>query len=429
MKEKNNELLLDVGDTPPLGKWIILAIQHVFAMFGATVLVPILVNSQAGAEVLTIPIALIASGIGTICYLICTKGKSPVYLGSSFAFIVPMAVGFGAAGKAGIFTAVMIVGIINLIVALIIRFVGSKWIDKILPPIVIGPMIMIIGLGLSSSAVMQMGLTGEAISWKPLLVIAVTFVSTVIAAVYAKGFFKIIPFLTGIVFGYICSLLVGMVDYKTVLDATWVSIPNFVLPFIHYTPNFGAVLTIVPVALVTMSEHIGDHKALSEIIGKDLIKDPGLSRTFMGDGVATFIAGFLGGADTTTYGENLAVVGMTKIASVKVIGLAAVFAIILSFFGKFIAVINTIPSEVLGSISILLYGFISVNGLKVLIKDQTDFDNTRNVIIASSMLVLGLGGAIISFTSGNFTLTFSGMSLAAIVGIVFNLILPSKAKG
>ena len=244
--------------------------------------------------------------------------------------------------------------------------------------------------------------------------------------VRGKGFIKIIPFLVGIVVGYVSAVLLGLVDFQPVLDAAFFSLPNFIIPFVNYIPNFGAILTIAPIALVTMAEHIGDHTALSAITGKDLLKDPGLDKTLLGDGLATFVAGMLGGPANTTYGENTSVVGMTKIASVWVIGLAAIFAIILGFLGKFTALVSTIPACVLGGVSLLLYGFISVNGLKVLIQNQIDFGKTKNIVVASTMLVLGLGGAAISFSSGDFSITISGMSLAAIIGILINLLLPEE---
>lgn len=416
-----NNLILDVSDVPTPGKWIILALQHVAAMFGATILVPILVNSMAGSEVLTIPVALFTSGCGTIIYIICTKGKSPVYLGSSFAFITPMAVGFASAGTGGVLTGIMAVGILYMLVALIIKIVGKNWLEKMLPPIIVGPMIMIIGLGLVPSAVSQMGLI-ESVNLKSIIVILVTFLTTAIIALKGKGFLKLIPFILGILSGYVVSMLFGLVDFTQIKNASYLSVPKFVLPFLSYKINFGAIITILPVALVTIAEHIGDHTVLGEIIGKDLIKDPGLDRTLLGDGLATFVAGSLGGPANTTYGENTSVVGMTKVASVKVIMLAAIFAIIISFLGKLTAIFSTIPSIVLGSISLLLYGFISVNGLLVIVKNKLDFSKTRNVIICASMLVLGLGGAVLKIGS----LSITGMSLAAIVGILLNIFLPKE---
>ncbi len=426
---KEQKMLYDVNEKPPIAKWIILALQHVFAMFGATILVPILVNSAAGEVVLTIPVALVTSGIGTLIYILCTKGKSPVYLGSSFAFIAPLAAAFVKGGISGAMTGVMAVGLIYVVFAIIIKFAGKNWLDKILPPVVIGPMIMIIGLGLAPSAISQIGLgTGVDIDWRGVAVAVVTFLTTAIVMVRARGFIKIIPFLIGIVTGYILSIILGLVDFTPVIEASFFSMPSFVIPFASYMPSFSALLTIAPIALVTMAEHIGDHTALGTIIGKDLLKEPGLDRTLLGDGIATFVAGLLGGPANTTYGENTSVVGMTKVASVWVIGLAAIFAICLGFLGKFTALVSTIPNPVLGGVSLLLYGFIAVNGLKVLIQNQIDFGKSKNVVVASSMLVLGLGGAAISIVSGDLSITISGMSLAAIVGILLNLFLPAEKE-
>ena len=433
---KKKKLLLDINDKPPVLKWLVLSLQHVFAMFGATILVPILVNSSCGSEVLSIPVALISSGIGTLIYIFCTKGKSPVYLGSSFAFITPMIVGYCIAGKESVFTGIMAVGLTYMLVALIIKVVGKKWINKVLPPVVVGPMIMIIGLSLAPTAVDEIGLNSDTVSIKNIIVALTAFLTTGILAVRGKGFLRIIPFLMGMIAGYVMSMILGIVDYAQIASAGIIEIPKFYVPFINYSLNFGSILTIVPIALVTMAEHVGDHKVLGEIIDKDLLNEPGLDRTLMGDGLATFTAGMIGGPANTTYGENTSVVGMTKVASVWVLGLAAIIAIIFGFLGQLTAVISSIPSAVLGGVSILLYGFISVNGLKVLIQNKVDFENIKNVIIVSSMLVLGLGGAAISIVSGdisvtsiakgNLSLSISGMSLAAIVGILLNLLIKEK---
>ena len=493
--KQKSKMILDVDEKPGIIQWIILAFQHVFAMFGATILVPILVNQAAGADVLSIPVALVTAGIGTLLYILCTKAKSPVFLGSSFAFIAPIALGYIKGGIAGAMTGVMIVGLIYIVVSFIIRLIGKNWLDKVLPKVVIGPMIMIIGLGLASSAVGQIGIvtqdsatptvaeieavkteevqeTAEAevvelteeekqgiytgtvtnengetkevnvdytevnaeanadtsIKWKGLVVALITFLVTAIVMVRGKGFIRIIPFLVGIIAGYIAAVCFGLVDFTSVQEAAWFSLPNFKLPFKDYTPDLLVALTIAPVALVTMAEHIGDHTALSAIIGRDLLKKPGLENTLLGDGLATLVAGALGGPANTTYGENTSVVGMTKVASVWVIGLAAIFAIILGFLGKFTALVGTIPQPVLGGVSLLLYGFIAVNGLKVLIENQIDFGKNKNIIIASSMLVLGLGGAALTLGTKDVSLTFSGMSLAAIVGILLNLLLPAEKE-
>ena len=426
---KNKKMTYDVDEMPPIGKTLVLALQHVFAMFGATILVPILVNAAAGETVLTIPVALVTSGIGTLIYIVCTKKKSPVYLGSSFAFITPIAAAYTKGGMAGAMTGIMAVGLIYIIIAIIIRFAGKEWLEKLLPPVVIGPMIMIIGLGLAPSAISQIGLSsGSAIDWRVLLVALVAFLVTAFVMTKAKGFFRIIPFLIGIVADYIVAVICGLIDFKPVVEASFFGVPKFILPFKDYKPSFIALVTIAPVALVTLCEHIGDHTSLGNIIGRDLIKDPGLDRTLLGDGIATFVAGLLGGPANTTYGENTSVVGMTRVASVKVIGIAGIIAIIIGFLGKFTALVSTIPNAVLGGVSLLLYGFIAVNGLKVLIKNKVDFEMSKNVVVASSMLVLGLGGAAISIISGDLSVTISGMSLASIVGIILNIIIPNEKE-
>ena len=425
---KNNKMILGVNDKPPVLKWILLSLQHVFAMFGATILVPILVNKAAGSEVLSIPVALIASGIGTLIYIVCTQGKSPVYLGSSFAFITPMAVAAAKSGKASVFTAIITVGLVYVIVALIIKLIGKSWLNKLLPPIIVGPMIMIIGLSLAPTAVEEIGLNLTKVPWKNIVVALVAFLTTAIFAIRGKGFLKVIPFLLGIIAGYIASMICGIVDYSAIENSKFFSAPDFYIPFVHYKLNFGAILTIVPLALVTISEHIGDHKVLGSIINKDLIENPGLDKTLMGDGLATMAAGLIGGPANTTYGENTSVVGMTKVASVWVTGLAAVIAIIFGFLGNLTAVISSIPSPVLGGVAILLYGFISVNGLKILIQNNVDFSNTKNVVVASTMLVLGLGGAAISIITKNISVSISGMSLSAIVGILLNVLIPEEKK-
>ena len=424
---KTKKMTYDVDEMPPLGKALILALQHVFAMFGATILVPILVNEAAGETVLTIPVAMVTSGIGTLIYLVCTKKKSPVYLGSSFAFIAPIAAAYMKGGISGAMTGIMTVGLIYVVVAFIIKLAGKDWLEKLLPPIVIGPMIMIIGLGLAPSAISQIGLSsGAAIDYRVLVVAIISFLVTAFVMTKAKGFFRVIPFLLGIAAGYVVAIIFNLVDFTPVLKASFFAAPKFIIPFKDYNPSFIAIITIAPVALVTLCEHIGDHTSLSNIIDRDLIKDPGLDRTILGDGLATFVAGFLGGPANTTYGENTSVVGMTKVASVRVIAMASIIAIIIGFLGKFTALISTIPNAVLGGVSLLLYGFIAVNGLKVLIKNKVNFEISKNVVIASSMLVLGLGGATISIISGDLSLTISGMSLASIVGIILNLIIPNE---
>ena len=418
-------LLLDVDQNPPLAKGLLLSLQHVFAMFGATILVPLILG-------MPVSVALFASGLGTLIYMVATQFKVPVYLGSSFAFISAMAFamkqmnGDVSAAQSG----VVLVGLVYVVVALAVKLIGTKWIDCLLPPIVIGPMIMVIGLGLANSAVTNAGFIKDG-TVQQITVAIVTFLITAFINTKAKGFFKIIPFLFGIIGGYIVAVLFGLVDFTPVLEADWIAIPQLYLPFStngffkEYHWYFGPeTWAILPVAVVTIAEHIGDHTVLSQICGRQFLKNPGLHRTLIGDGIATSVSAFMGGPANTTYGENTGVVGMTRIASVSVIRNAALFAIGLSFLGKFTALISTIPNAVLGGMSIMLYGVIASNGLKVLIEKQVDFREVRNLIIASSMLVLGLGGAILELGP----VTLSGTALCALAGVILNLVLPYENR-
>jgi len=425
---KDKKLIYDTDDKPPIGKWIILAFQHVFAMFGATILMPVLVNQAANAEVMHISTALLASGVGTLLYIICTKRKSPVYLGSSFAFITPVVAAFSKDGLSGVCTGIISVGIIYILVSFLIKLFGKNWIRRLLPPVVVGPMIIIIGLSLAPNAIDQIGLNGSEIVWENLLVAVFSFFVTVIVAIYGKGFIKVIPFLIGIVSGYLLSIILGIVDFTAITNSEFFSVPRILIPIKDYSFSLSGLLTIAPIAFVSIAEHIGDHMALSSIIEKDLIKDPGLDKTLLGDGMATLSAGLIGGPANTTYGENTSVVGMSRVASVYVIALAAIISIILAFFGTISGLFSTIPAPVLGGVSMLLYGFISVNGLKVIVENKIDYNDLKNVIITSTMLILGLGGAVITFTSGDISFSLTGMSLAAIMGILLNLLLQQNRK-
>ena len=420
-QESTVDLLLDVDQRPSAGKGILLSFQHVFAMFGATILVPLILG-------MPVSVALFASGVGTLIYMVCTGFKVPVYLGSSFAFITAMSLAMKEMGGdvSAAQTGVILTGFVYVLVAASVRFAGTKWIDKLLPPIIIGPMIIVIGLGLASSAVTNAGLVADG-NWKNALVAVVTFLIAAFINTKGKGFLRIIPFLFAIIGGYLFALTLGLVDFTPVLKANWFEIPGFYLPFStggafkEYNLYFGPeTIAILPIAIVTISEHIGDHTVLGQICGRQFLKEPGLHRTLLGDGIATSVSAFLGGPANTTYGENTGVIGMTRIASVSVIRNAAFIAIALSFLGKFTALISTIPNAVLGGMSILLYGVIASNGLKVLIKERVDFGQMRNLIIASAMLVLGLGGAILKLGP----VTLSGTALSAMTGIILNLILP-----
>ena len=427
MVEEKNNLLIDVNEKPKPAQWALLSFQHVFAMFGATVLVPIITGFP-------VSVALFASGIGTLIYVLCTKGKVPVYLGSSFAYISAVLIAKEAMGGdvSAAQTGLILVGLIYVAVAFIVKVIGKDWIDKLLPPIVIGPMIAVIGLGLAANAVGNAQFV-EGGDWRGMLVAVATFIITALVSTKAKGFFKIIPFLVGIICGYLIALAVGIVDFQPVNDVLAsgkiFSLPQFILPFkvgnfdtyqLYFGPETFALL---PVAIVTISEHIGDHTVLGKVCGRNFLKDPGLDRTLMGDGIATAVSAFLGGPANTTYGENTGVIGMTKVASVYVTSVAAIIDICLSCIKIVSSLIEPIPNPVLGGMSILLYGVIASNGLRVLIDNQVNFDKQRNLSIASAMLVIGLGGAVLPMGK---LITLSGTALSAFVGVVLNLILPKE---
>ncbi|NCE78796.1 solute carrier family 23 protein [Turicibacter sp. TS3] len=414
------KLILDVHEKPKVAHWIALSIQHVLAMFGSTVLVPMLTG-------LPVSLALISSGIGTMFYLFVTKGKSPVYLGSSFAYIAPItsALALGAtlnaqgemisgANYGAVMGGLMMVGIVYLVIAIIIKFIGTDWLNKLLPPVVIGPTIMVIGLSLAGTAV---NMASEHI-----LIALVTLLTAVLVSAYTKGLLQLLPIFSGIVVGYLVAIISGVVDFSAVHQANFFEIPSFA--FLHSTPVFNLEVAsiMIPVAIVTITEHIGDHLVLGSIVGRDLTKSPGLHRTLIGDGVATFCAGFIGGPANTTYGENTGVIGLTKVASVWVIGGAAVTAFCLGFIGKFTALVQTIPGAVMGGVSILLFGVIASSGVRVLINNQIDFGRQRNLIIGAVILIVGIGGLTINIGK----ITLSGMALAAIIGVILHLILPDK---
>lgn len=423
--QRQQSLILDVNERPQPLQWCLLSFQHVFAMFGATILVPMITGFP-------VSVALFASGIGTLIYTFITKGKVPVYLGSSFAYIsaVQLAVAALSGDVSAAQTGLMLIGVTYVVMACIIKLIGKGWVDKLLPPIVIGPMIAVIGLGLASNAVTNAGFVKDG-DPKGMFVAIVTFSIAAIISTKAKGFFKLIPFLCAILCGYGLSIVLGMVDFSNVMAASWFSLPEFMFPFqlgnfgtyeLYFGPETWAIL---PVAFVTISEHIGDHTVLGKICGRNFLKDPGLDKTLMGDGIATAVSAFIGGPANTTYGENTGVIGMTKIASVYVTAGAACIAILLSCVGKISAFIQTIPNPVLGGMSILLYGVIASNGLRVLVDQKVDFGKQRNLIIASAMLVIGLGGAVLPL--GNVA-TLSGTALSAFVGIILNLVLPKKGE-
>ncbi|MGE7760733.1 solute carrier family 23 protein [Peribacillus sp. NPDC097895] len=421
MKETKRDIVLDVEDVPKVGQWITLSIQHLFAMFGATVLVPFLVG-------LSPAVALVSSGLGTLSYLLITKGQIPAYLGSSFAFITPIiaakALGGPEAAMIGCFAAGFIYGI----VALIIQKVGLRWLMNILPPVVVGPVIIVIGLSLAGTAVdMAMYDPQDKYSVTYIIIALITLAVTIICNVFFKGFINLIPILMGIIVGYSCSAVAGIIDYEPIKSAQWWELPEFMFPYVTYTPTFSweVIAIMVPVAIVTLSEHIGHQMVLSKVVGRNFLEKPGLHRSIFGDGAGIMIGSLIGGPPLTSYGENIGVLTMTKAYSVYIIGGAALTAIIFGFNGKISAVISSIPTAVMGGISILLFGIIASSGLRMLIDNKVDFDKKRNLMIASVILVLGIGGAFVQLSD---TVSLSGMALSAIVGILLNLILPDREK-
>ncbi len=452
MEEKSN-LLIGIREKPGLGRGIVLSFQHVFAMFGATVLVPLLTG-------LPVNTALLASGIGTLIYILCTGARVPVYLGSSFAYITAITAALGLASTdpnfadeanfAAAATGLMCIGVVYVVVALIIRIAGKEWLKRLLPPIVVGPMIMVIGLGLAPTAISMAGLAPAegSMSAQAIAVALIALLATALIAVHARGFFKIVPIISGIGIGYIAAIVIDLIFNRggdtlvlanlsaigqdiaagKIFEAPKIMLPfgnnaNAKPPFVFYGLDFSAALAMLPLAFVTIAEHIGDHTVLGKICDRDFLQEPGLDRTILGDGLATFVAGMIGGPANTTYGENTAVVGLTRVGSVYVTGGAAVVALLLAFIKPVKDLIGSIPTAVMGGISIILFGFIAANGLRVVSEANVDFAKTRNVIICAVMLVLGLGGAAFQITA---LTTISGMALAAVAGIILNLILPEE---
>jgi uracil permease len=417
----NNQPILDVKDTPKPAQWLTLSLQHLFAMFGATILVPYLVG-------LSPAIALISSGLGTLAFLIITKWQVPAYLGSSFAFIAPVIAAKASGGPGGAMIGSFLAGLVYGIVALVISKAGHRWIMNLLPPIVVGPVIIVIGLALAETAVdMAMNNPAGEYSLLHFSVALVTLAATIIFSIYLKGILSIIPILAGIVVGYVYALFVGIVDFQPVLDAKWFEMPEFIIPFVSYEVKFtwDLALIMVPVAIVTLSEHIGHQLVLSKVVGRDYIKKPGLHRSILGDGTATMISALIGGPPKTTYGENIGVLAITRVYSVYVVAGAAILAIIFGFVGKITALISTIPTPVMGGVSILLFGIIASSGLRMLVDSKIDFGDKRNLVISSVILVIGIGGAFIK-VSDQFQI--QGMAMAAICGLILNLVLPGREK-
>lgn len=400
--------IIQVEERVPLAQGIPLSIQHTFAMFSASVLVPWLFGINAS-------IVLLMNGIGTLIFIAITKGKAPAYLGSSFAFLSPALLlindpNFGYRYALGGF---VMTGVIFCLVAILIKFAGTGWIDIVLPPAAMGPVVALIGLELAGSAASNGGLilsdTYTAIDPKFIAVFLITIFMAVIGQVIFKGFAAALAILLSIITGYVAALLLGLVDFTPVVEAHVFGMPNFTLPIFNLT----AILIIIPASLTVISEHIGHQVVTSEIVGRDLLKDPGLHRSLFADGISTTISGFTGAVPTTTYGENIGVMAVTKVYSVWVIGGAAVFSILLAFFAPASALISTIPGPVMGGVSFLLYGMIAASGIRLIVDRRVNYAKARNLAMTAIVLVTGLSGAFIQI--GDVKLT--GMCLATIVGI------------
>ncbi|MCX7654059.1 MAG: NCS2 family nucleobase:cation symporter [Fervidobacterium sp.] len=390
----------------PTSKKLILSLQHFVAMFGATVLVPLL----TGLDPL---VALFTAGIGTLLFHFTTGGIVPVFLGSSFAFIAPIILVNEKYGDIRYsLGGIVVAGTVYLLFALIVKLVGASVIKKLFPPVVTGPMIMVIGLGLSPVAVNM-----ASSNWPIAMVVIITVIAS---ATIFRGFFSLIPVLTGVFVGYITSMLSGIVDYSPILNSPWISIPKFVLPKFDWT----AVSLIAPVAFVTVMEHIGDITTNGAVVGKNFFEKPGAHRTLLGDGLATMVAAMIGGPANTTYSENTGVLAITKVYDPSILRGAAVLATLVAFLSKFGSLLQTIPTAVIGGVSLILFGMIASIGVRTLVEAKVDFSKSRNLIIAALILTLGIGGASIKIGG----IELKGMALAAIVGIIANLVIPENLE-
>ncbi len=398
--------IIQVEDKVPVKLLIPLSIQHMFAMFGASVLVPFLFGINPA-------IVLFMNGMGTLLFIVLTKAKAPAYLGSSFAFLAPAGIVISRMGYEYAQGGFVVVGFLGCVLAFIIYKFGSSWIDVVLPPAAMGPVVALIGLELSGSAASTAGLLDEAVSPKNVIVFLVTLGVAVFGNIIFRGFLSVIPILIAVICGYAAAIFCGMVDFGEVAAASWFALPHFQMAKF----DINAILIIMPVILVIVSEHIGHQVVTSKIIGRDLLKDPGLHRTLLGDNLSTMISGLIGSVPTTTYGENIGVMAVTKVYSVRVIAGAAVISIICSFVGKLSALIQTIPGPVIGGISFLLYGMIGASGIRVMVDANVDYGRSRNLILTSVVFVTGLSG--IALNIGDVQLT--GMVLACIVAMLLSL--------
>ena len=402
-----NQRIIQVEDKVPFNLLVPLSIQHMFAMFGASILVPFIFGINPA-------VVLFMNGVGTLLFIGVTKGKAPAYLGSSFAFLAPAGVvisNFGYEYALGGFVAV---GFCGCILAFIVYKFGTEWIEVVLPPAAMGPVVALIGLELSGSAASNAGLLDEVLDPRKTIVFVLTLGTAVFGSILFRKFFSVIPILIAVIVGYASALAAGIVDFAEVAAAPVFALPNFSTPKF----NLEAIMIILPVLLVITSEHIGHQVVTSKIVGRDLLKDPGLHRSLFGDNFSTMISGLIGSVPTTTYGENIGVMAITRVYSVRVIAGAAVLSIVCSFIGKFSTLISTIPGPVIGGIFFLLYGMIGTSGLRILVDSRVDYGNSRNLALTSVIFVTGLSGIAVKF--GNVQLT--GMVLACVVGMILSLV-------
>lgn len=395
---------------------LLLGLQHVLAMFGATVLVPFLTGLNPS-------IALLSAGVGTLLFHACTKGIVPVFLGSSFAFIGAIALVLKEDGIAAVKGGIIAAGVVYIIMAYVIKVAGIEKVKSFFPPVVVGPIIMVIGLRLSPVALNMAGYSNGAFEPKSLIVASVVIITMITISILEKSFFRLVPILISVIVGYLTAFMLGMVDLHLLKDASWIGFSPDALTSLTTIPDFSltSVLAIAPIALVVFIEHIGDITTNGAVVGKDFFKDPGISRTLLGDGLATVAAGFLGGPANTTYGENTGVLAVTKVYDPSILRIAACYAIVLGVIGKFGVMLQTIPVPVMGGISIILFGMIASVGVRTLIDAELNFAHSRNLVIASIIFVLGIAIDNIAVWR---TVSLSGLAIAAVIGVTLNKILP-----
>ncbi|MBC8542970.1 uracil-xanthine permease family protein [Bianquea renquensis] len=416
--EKGTQLTAQLS----VGKKVVLGLQHVLAMFGATVLVPLLTGLDPS-------IAILGAGIGTLIFHAVTKGKVPVFLGSSFAFITAITLTLDGSGIGAVKTGIIAAGLIYVLVAGLIKLFGVQRVHSLFPPIVTGPIIIVIGLRLSPSAIENAffhTVDGASVFyWQGAIVAMVVLITMIIVSIFAKGFFQLVPILISVIVGYLLALAMGMVNTAEIAAAPWIGLSAEGIQYLKAAPeiSWSGILAIAPIALVVFVEHIGDITTNGAVVGQDFFQDPGIHRTMLGDGLATIVAGLIGAPANTTYSENTGVLAVTKVYDPSIIRIAAVFAIVLSMFGKFGAFVRTIPGPVMGGISIVLFGMIASVGLRILINAKLDFSHSRNLLIAAVILVMGIGIDNLPIYGD---ITISGLAIAAIAGVIMNKVLPEE---